>query len=88
MSNDYQARGGWGVTYSAFHRVNGPGHPLDRRLGGLLSGSCTLGTSGRRLQPKKFGYDPVPSSGIRLGGKHTIPYMTPPLLAEGERPPT
>jgi hypothetical protein len=38
-----------------------------RKAWGLLLGSCALGTVSHQLQPNKSGYDPVPSSGTRLG---------------------
>jgi hypothetical protein len=68
--------------------VNGPGHPLDGRLGGNCRGLVSR-------VPWVVGYDPTnlvttmfPPTASDWGTKYLVSVMVPPLLAEGEGPPT
>jgi hypothetical protein len=79
------------VTYVYLFRLPSreqPRPPARSKARGLLLGSYTPGTMGHWLRPNKSRYGPVASSGKRLGNQ--IPHIgySPPLLAEGEGPPT
>jgi hypothetical protein len=63
--------------------------PLARqKVRGLLSRSCTLSTMGRWLRPIKSGYTWFPPMANGWVTMHPVLDIAPPLLAEGEGPPT
>jgi hypothetical protein len=75
-------------TYSASHRVNSSGHPLDGRLEGYLRGLVPR-------VPWIGGYGPTILDMAQFlllendwGSKYIVPDMGQPLLTEGEGPPT
>jgi hypothetical protein len=66
-------------TYSASRRVNGPGHPLNGRLGGYYQGrvpQVPRAASYRLTNLDMAQFTPA------------APDMAPPLMAEGEGLPT
>jgi hypothetical protein len=79
------------VTYEYLLCLPSKGHfqpPTQRKARGLLSGSCTPGTTGSPVTTQNPGYDQFPLVANDWGTIHPIPDMAPPLQAKEEGPPT
>jgi hypothetical protein len=68
-------------TYSASHRVNSPGHPLDGRLGGDYRGPVPRVPWATGYGPMNLDMALLPPMANGWGTKYLVPNMVPPLLA-------
>jgi hypothetical protein len=75
-------------TYSTSRRVNGPGHPLNGRLRGYYWGPIPWVLWAAIYGPTNLDTTRFPAVARDWGTKYPVPDMAPPLLAEGEGPPT
>jgi hypothetical protein len=74
-------------TYFASHRVNGSGHPLDKRLEGYCQGHVpqvpwATGYGSKTLNTVYF-----PPTANGWGTKYPVLDIAPPLLSEEDGPP-
>jgi hypothetical protein len=75
-------------TYSTSRRVNEYDHPLDRRLRGYCRSLVPRVPWAAGCGKKKLDMTWLPLAIEGLGAMHPILDMVPPLVAEGEGPPT
>jgi hypothetical protein len=75
-------------TYSAFHRANDPRPSARQKAWGLLSGSYTRVLWAASYGPTNLDTTGFPPLANDWGTKYPLPDIAPPLLAEGEGPPS